>query len=171
MEVSNIANNPVTFSLSGKNYLVKRLSLLDLFAEFEVMVKEQYMDDIAKMASRVKDSKERIDLQRALMKDMPKGRELQEIIHGVPGPKDKEGNDTMVGGLINSPEGFTKLLYLALSKCNKITDEEIKEIVSDQKTNAVAITNIMNYITGTDIEKKEENVPKNATIITTEKKT
>ena len=156
MEVSNILNNPITFVLSGKQYRVKRLSLLDLFAEFEVDVKAQYMDDVVDMASRIKDIKERIKFQCLSLKDMPKGKELEDQSRDIMG----------------SYKGGLKLLYMALSKCNNITQDEVNKISSDP-ANTDVITNLMNYITGTDVDlnKKAVEIPVGATVIQTEKKT
>jgi len=157
MELSNVTNNPVSFKLSGRDFLIKRLSLLDLFAEFEVGVKKQYMDDIALMAERIKDQKERVEFQRSALKDMPKGKELEEL-----------GKDAM-----NTFEGGVKLLYKALSKCNQVTEEEVKSIASNPSNNT-GITNIMNYITGVDVDLNKdeaEELPKDAKVIKVEKKT
>ena len=163
MEVSNIANNPIKFNLNGRDFLVKRLSILDLFAEFEVLAKEQFMDEVASYAKRIEDKQERIEYQRIKMKDMPKGKELQEIIYGAPGPKDANGNDTVIGGMMNTPKGCVKLLHLALSKCNEINMEEAGQIFSDPKNSSI-INNIMNYITGADVDLNKEAplLPKDA---------
>jgi hypothetical protein len=154
MGVSNIANNPVEFVLSGKVYQVKRLNLMDLFAEFEVEVKKQFFDNIADYANRIKDNKERLEYQRQAIKDIPKGVELQKAVNE----------------LMETFEGAVKLLYLSLIKCNKITLEETKNIVLDQSNNAV-ITNLMAYITGSDQEvkkdedKNDKKLPTGATVI------
>lgn len=154
MEVSNIANTPVVFSLSGKDYQVKRLNLMDLFASFEVDVKKQHMDNIVALAQKITDPKERIEFQRQAIKDVPRGKDLEEAV--------KNAMDGFEGGI--------KLLWLALSKCNKITLDEAKELIMDN-TNSAAITNIMNYITGNDLEEKKTEVPQGATVIEVEKKT
>lgn len=148
--VSNIANTPIVFVLSGKNYQIQRLNLIDLFAEFECSVKQEFMDNIVAMAMRIKDTKERVQFQRESFKDMPKGAEMSEAI--------RVAMDSFNGGV--------KLLFLALQKCNKITLEEVKDIVLDP-TNSTVITNIMAYITGSDVQ---EEVPENATVMP-EKKT
>jgi len=123
MEVSNIANNPISFKIGDRDFLVKRLSLLDLFAEFEVEIKRQYMDDIIEMASRIKDPKERIEFQRSAMKDMPKGKEMEDSV--------RSNMDTFEGGI--------KLLYLSLSKLNKITKEDIKAFEEGDYTEVEAV--------------------------------
>lgn len=154
MDVNNIANNPLEFVLSGKKYLVKRLNLMDLFGEFEADVKKQYMDDIISLANRMSDSKERIEFQRQAIKDIPKGKTLEEAVRSA----------------MDSFDGGIKLLWLSLVKSNKITLEETKQLVMDSDNQAV-ITNIMNFITGSDQEeKKEEKLPEGAIVIESEKK-
>ena len=154
MDVSNIANSPVVFKLSGKDYQVKRLNLMDLFGEFEADIKKTYMDNIVSLAQRMSDSNERVNFQRQAIKDIPKGKALEEQV--------KELMDSFDGGI--------KLLWLSLSKCNKITIEEVRQLLMDND-NQASITNIMNYITGSDVEKKEVEIPKDATVIELEKKT
>lgn len=154
MDVNNISNGAVVFKLSGKEYSVRRLNLMDLFGEFEADVKAKYMDNIVALANRMNDSKERVEFQRQAIKDIPKGKDLEEQV--------RQAMDSFEGGI--------KLLYLSLSKCNKITFEETKQLLMDND-NQASITNIMNFITGSDIEKKEDVIPQGATVIETEKKT
>ena len=155
MEVNNISNGSIVFKLSGKDYQVKRLNLMELFGEFEADVKKQYMDNIAGQAQRITDIKERVQLQREAIKDIPKGKDLEEQVRIA----------------MDSFEGGVKLLWLSLSKCNKITIEEVKTLLTEPD-NQASITNIMSFITGSDTDTKELNViPTGATVIETEKKT
>jgi len=155
MEVNNISNGSIVFKLSGKDYQVKRLNLMELFGEFEADVKKQYMDNIAGQAQRITDIKERVQLQREAIKDIPKGKDLEEQVRIA----------------MDSFEGGVKLLWLSLSKCNKITIEEVKTLLAEPD-NQASITNIMSFITGSDTDTKELNViPTGATVIETEKKT
>lgn len=141
MQVSNLANVPVDMKIGETTFKVKRLSLLNLYGEFESDVKSEYLDNISDLASRVKDIKERIQLQRELMKDMPKGRILEESA------KDK----------MDSVDGGVKLLYLALKDSNEITVKEAKDLSSNYK-NTAEINNIIDYTIGLDAsEEKEEN--------------
>lgn len=154
MNVNNIANGSLDFTLSGKVYKIKRLNIMDLYGEFEAQVKKQYMDDIISLANRIENSKERIDFQRAAIKDIPKGKELEQAVNG----------------LMDSFEGGVKLLWLSLNKLNNITLEEAKALILDVN-NQATITNIMGFITGNDQEAiKEPDLPKEAIKVATEKK-
>ena len=153
MTVSDLANNPVTFTLSKKDYRVKRLNLMELFGEFEVLIKRKYMDDIVELASRIKDSKEKVEFQRRALQDMPSGKRMEELIN--------ENMSTFEGGV--------KLLHLALNKCQTVDMEEVRNLIVEP-SNQLEITNIMSYIVGNDVIKEEKKeVPEGATVI--EKKT
>jgi len=149
MEISNIANNPVEFILSNKTYKVKRLSLLDLYGSFESEVKTEYMELIQNYCKTVKDIKERIQLQKELIQDMPSGSTLQ----------------TKVSEKMSTFEGGKKILVMALSKCQQITDDEINTILLDQD-NSITISNLMDFISGNDNKKVVNEVK-----LDTEKKT
>lgn len=153
MSINDISNGSLVFKLSGKDYSVKRLNLMDLFGEFEAEVKKQYMDDIIGLAERMTSSKERIDFQRQAIKDIPKGKELDEAVKNV--------MDSTAGGI--------KLLWLGLKKENKITIEEVRNLISLEE-NQATITNMMNFITGQDQEAKVSDIPEGATVIEPEKK-
>lgn len=152
-DVNNLANGSLEFTLSGKVYKVKRLNIMDLFGEFEADVKKQYMDDIIELASRITDPKERIAFQREAIKDVPKGKTLEEAV--------RERMDGFEGGI--------KLLYLSLSKCNKINLQETRDIVMDP-ANQSTITNLMTFITGGDQEEKVSTTPEGAIVLESEKK-
>jgi hypothetical protein len=142
-DISNLGNTPIKFNVGGKSFDVKRLSVMDLFATFESDVKKSYLDDVIALASRMDIAKERIDFQKAALKEMPRGKELSE----------------QVSDLMNTFEGGIKILYMALSKCNKISVDEVKQLVGTS-TNPAEITAVMDYVVGGDIvvnsDKKED---------------
>jgi len=142
-QISNLVNLPVSFTLSGKEYKIQRLSPIDLFGRLENMVKENYMDGIISYAERIKDKQERLAFQREAIKDVPKGKDMQEAI--------KLLGDTVDGGI--------KLMSVALSKLNNVTEEEVKSIVIDPANDTVIAT-LMDYIVGADIDKKTEEASK-----------
>ena len=129
---------------------------MDLFGQFEADIKKTLMDDIVALASRMDDKTERIEFQRQAIRDIPKGKDLQQQV--------TEAMDTVDGGV--------KLLWMSLSKCNEITLEETRDLILDE-ANEASITNVMNFITGQDTveEKKDEKLPKGAIKVKTEKKT
>ena len=143
MDVHNLANSPIKFTISGRTFDVKRLSILDLFAAFESDVKKSYLDDVIALAGRMLTSKERIEFQKDALKAMPRGKELQD----------------QVAEDMNSFEGGIKILHLALSKCNTISYDEVKQMVI-ASTNPAEITSVMDYVVGSDItvsgDKKED---------------
>ena len=143
MNVNNISNGAMSFSLSGKDYKVKRLNLMDLYGEFEADIKEGYLDDIASLASRIKDPKERVEFQRQAIKDTPKGKNLEESV--------KEAMDSFDGGI--------KLLWLSLKKSNDISEGDVRDLIMDED-NQAQITNIMSFITGQDVSEEEADVKK-----------
>ena len=116
---------------------------MDLFASFEAEIKKHYLDDIISLATRMETTKERIDFQKAALKEMPRGKELAD----------------QISDLMNSFEGGIKILHMALSKCNTISVDEVKQLVG-ASTNPAEITAIMDYVVGGDIavggDKKED---------------
>ena len=153
MEISNIANSPVEFILSNKTYKVKRLSLLDLYGTFESEVKQEYMTLIQDYCKTVKDIKERIQLQKELIQDMPSGSILQK----------------KVSEKMSTFEGGKKILVMALSKCQQVTDDEINTILLDQD-NSITISNLMDFISGNDKKSDTEKKTIPETIVEIEQK-
>ena len=138
----DIANSPISFTLSGKEYKVRRLSLLDYFAEFQAIIKQDYFNDTIKMASQIKDNNERVQFQVQSMKGVPKGDELEN----------------MAFERISTIDGETKILEMVLRKDNKVTDSELKDILSNSD-NVTTIKSIILFARGIDVveDKVEEN--------------
>ena len=139
MDISNISNTPVSFPIGKNVYNVSRLSLLELFAEFEVEAKKDYIDDVNVMAATIKDKVEKLDFMVKMMRDMPNGIKLEE-----------RARDKM-----NSMSGGLKVLYTALKKHNKITYDDIVGLSSDTSLNA-QISAIVEYTLGNDIRSKDD---------------
>ena len=144
MQVSNLANHPIELPLGERTFKIKRLSLLDLYGEFENEVKEEYINDIVKIASKMKSSSERITFQREAMKDIPKGKELEDSCQAK--------MDSMLGGI--------KMLYMALDDDNDITFEELKTMLGNNRENPefdAQVGAIVNYIIGVDSTNEKDN--------------
>jgi hypothetical protein len=162
MDAHNLSNAPIKFTISGKTFDVKRLSILDLFATFEAEVKKIYLDDVISLANRMPTTKERIDFQKAALKEMPRGKELQD----------------QVSEIMNSFDGGIKILHLALNKCNTISYDEVKQMVVTT-TSPAEITAVMDYVVGSDISvgddkkevKKQNDTFGTGTVAVDEKKT
>ena len=153
-DIANASNVPIKFALSGKDYSIKRLSIMDLMGVFEADVKQSYMDDILEYANKITDSKERIEFQRSAIKDIPKGADLEQRAQE----------------LMASINGSIKLFHIALNKCQKVSLDQAKELMLDPQNSSV-MTNLLGYISGSDIEEKEKTeLPKDAVVIDTEKK-
>lgn len=140
MQISDIGNVPVEFTIEGKAYKVKRLSLLNVQGLFQSKIRTKYMDDIVHVASMMKNGDERIKFQREAMKDIPKGVELDEL--------STEKMNTIEGGI--------EILHIVLSELNEISYQDINEIASKESNQAV-ITSIISYVTGSDVELKMQN--------------
>uniref|UniRef100_A0A6M3L0Q9 Uncharacterized protein n=1 Tax=viral metagenome TaxID=1070528 RepID=A0A6M3L0Q9_9ZZZZ len=157
MEITNISNTPVEFVLSGESFKVIRLSLLDMFASFETDIKTQYMDDVVLYAERIKDPKERMEYQKQAIRDIPRGKSMEELVDHK----------------MNSVEGGIKLLHIALNKCQKVPITKIKELLSDN-SNSSTLQNLTAYIMGDDVKKlgEEQKLPEGAVKLeVSEKKT
>ena len=161
MQVIDVANHPVDFEIAGKTFKIKRLSLLDLYAVFEAEARKESISDITAIASQMKESKERIQFSKEAMKELPRGKELEDLARGR--------MDSVSGGI--------KMLHIALSELNEITYDEVKSLVNDNRENTevdAQIAAIVNYIIGTDVVIEEESKdPKDdkKTVISLEKKT
>jgi len=157
MNINNLTNGPVTFTLSGKEFKVKRLNMLQLHGEFEAEIKKTHMDDIVSIAERMTNSKERIDFQRQAMKDIPRGKSMEAEVKLV----------------TESFDGCVKLLWMSLKADNECSMQEVEEILLND-SNEVEMTNLMNFIVGEDLQEEEENkdkLPEGAIQIDVEKKT
>jgi len=160
MQVIDVANHPIEFEIAGKTFKIKRLSLLDVYAVFEAEARKESISDITAIASQMTDSKERIQFSKEAMKELPRGKELEDLAQSR----------------MNSVTGGIKMLHIALSELNEITYEEVKALVNDNRDNSevdAQIAAIVNYIIGSDAVVEEKVDPKDSkkTVINTEKKT
>jgi len=160
MQVIDVANHPVEFDVAGKTFKIKRLSLLDLYAVFESEARKESISDITAIASQMTDSKERIQFSKEAMKELPKGKELEDLA--------RSRMDSVAGGI--------KMLHIALSELNQISYDEVKALVNDNRDNPAVdaqIAAIVNYIIGHDVVVEEKIDPNDSkkTVIKTEKKT
>lgn len=139
MDIQNLSDSPITFTLSGKEYLVRRQSFTEYFSVFQSIVKSEYFSDINKMAELIKDYNERLEFQVKSMKGVPKGDELDNIA------MDK----------ISTIDGGIKIIEMALKKDNKITEEELKNILTDPK-NVNTMRSIILFVRGVDIQEDKK---------------
>jgi len=142
-DITNLANTPIEFPVGAVKYKVSRLTLIELFSEFETLAKQEYFKDITDLANTIKDKVERTDLIVKLMRDMPSGKRLEEVV--------KSKMDSMDGGL--------RILHTALKKHNKITYEEVVNLSSNPDSSG-AVSAIIEYALGNDIRAKEDTEKK-----------
>lgn len=138
-DITNLANIPVEFPVGANKYKVSRLSLIELFSEFENSVKTDYYKDINEMANTLKDKQEKMDFMCRMMRDMPSGKKLEEAA--------RNKMDSMDGGI--------RILYSALKKHNKISYDEVVNLSSDNNI-ATSVAAIIEYALGNDLKPKEE---------------
>lgn len=152
-----MANLPMEFTLSGKRLSVKRLNIKELAGEFQRDAYNAYLDDVNNMAKRITDKRERQEYIDRSTKNTPKGSELEDA-----GRK-----------LMDGLAGGTKILLIALNKCQKVELEDVEKYLADVENSSV-IPLIINYAVGLDVEevvKDDKPAPANAIVIDTEKKT
>jgi len=136
--LSDMANVPLDFVINGKTYKIKRLSIRDIFLDFEKEIKEKYMQNVMEM-SKLIDSKDKMEYLRKAMVDMPSGRRL----------------DDMVQEEITSISGGTKVLIKALNTCQKVTEQEVMQMSMDAN-NSDTLAQIITYCLGGNIEEEKK---------------
>ena len=142
-DISNLANTPIEFPIGAVKYKVSRLTLIELFTEFEALAKQEYFNDILALSNAIKDKAEKTDLIVRLMRDMPSGKRLEEIV--------KSKMDSMDGGL--------RILFTALKKHNKISYDEVVNLSSNPDCSS-AVSAIIEYCLGNDVKKEESSSEK-----------
>lgn len=141
MQVSNLANNSIDMKIGERTFKVKRLSINDLYTDFENEVKSEFFDNVVDLASRIKDIDQALELQRKSIKDIPKGVELE----------------LLAGQKLASTNGIIKTVYKAIKDSNEITFEEVKQLVYN-KEHSIQLKNIIDYLAGNDeIEEGSED--------------
>jgi len=127
MSVSDLTNKPIEFDIDGKTYKVKKLSVLDIFENTEVKIKEKYEKDVSDMAKLLSD-KDRGEFLRNAIREMPTGKRMEE----------------MVNDHINTTQGGLDMLKTILNKCQEVSMEEVLSIVGKASNND-SVSSIMAY--------------------------
>jgi hypothetical protein len=151
MDISNLANTEIQMSIGDKSFKLKRLTLLDLYSSFETDIKKDYMNSIIELAQMIKNEKERITFQKEAIREVPRGKLLEEEVRNR----------------MDSVDGGIKILHIALNKLNKVSLEEVRAMISNPH-NSAQIATIMDFIIGSDVV--EDKVPEDGKIVI-EKKT
>jgi len=135
MNLANMLNEPVERTIGNKTYKIKRLSLRDLFVTLAKIQQDKFEASIYRLAEK-----------------MPEKERNKFIIKAL---KETEDNDmvSVVQSGIKSIEGIYEVMKLALNKLQKVTDEELDEVLSAQ--NMEQISAVIGYVIGTEAVNKE----------------
>jgi hypothetical protein len=138
MSVSDLSNSPIEFDIDGKVYKVKKLSVLDIFQNVEVKIKEDYLKSVTDM-SKILPDKDRPDFLRNAIKEIPSGRKLEDMVN--------EQINTVAGGI--------DILVTILNKCQQVSKDEVMSIVG-KENNSTTVSSIMSYALGQGKEDVKE---------------
>jgi hypothetical protein len=132
MSISELTNSEIEIKLAGKAFKVKRLSIKDIFGSAEAKVTSQYKQDIEDIGKGLT-GKDKLDYLITATKSIPKGSELHEL-----------GQE-----YLNSPMGMANLLYIGLSKCQNVTEEEVGNAILKSTEDERQM--LMAYLSGSDV--------------------
>jgi len=129
----------VEFKLDDKCYKVKRLSLYELSFDVEKQIKDEYYANVQKLAS------------------MLTGKEKIDYIQSVKELTDEEVTKLAVAKS-NTFRGRCEELFKILSKCQKVTMQDVEALLMDEKYWTL-VADIQEYALSGKL-KKEEDKPK-----------
>jgi len=138
MDVHEITNGEVEFKLDSKCFKIKRLSLYELSFDVEKQVKDEYYANIQKLAG------------------MLNGKEKTDYIQSVKDLTDEEVTKLAVAKS-NTFRGRCEELFKILSKCQKVTMQDVEALLMDEKYWTL-VAAMQNYALS-GILAKEEAVP------------
>lgn len=134
-DIHALAGMPVDIMIGGKAYKVGRLSILDVLGEFGKLVRERKLSDIVLACQGIHDKADRQDMVKALIRDVPKGKELEEEARQV----------------IDTVEGGVRMLWMALKKHQKdLTLDDAVALATEK--NATEVSVAIEYAMGGDLE-------------------
>ena len=132
MSVTNLSNAPIEFTIGGKQWKIRKLSVLDLFSEFEKEVKEEYVKNINELVKALP-SQDRASFLSSAIKEMPSGKRLEELA--------QERMNTVQGGV--------RMFVAVLGKCQPVSTEDAMSLAMDPE-NQPAIQQAMAYAVGSE---------------------
>jgi hypothetical protein len=141
--ISDLLNAPIKVKLADKELQISRLSIGEIFGLAEIKVRESYLKDIQSVSAFLI-GKEKIEFLGDAMKSIPKGEELYS--------KSME--------YLQSSKGVSEILMIALNKHQKMSEDEITQLIVNSDNNDVSF--VINYIIGIDnnevkeVKKEEE---------------
>jgi len=132
----DLTNDPVEMNIGDKVFKVQKISYHQLFRNMEPVIKEEYIRDV-KLFSDQFTGKEKAEYIKSSIKDIPVGESLIELIVKK----------------LQTIEGIIEILFLALKAYNKITKEDIRNLIETPELDT-DISNVIAYATDKD---KAEN--------------
>ena len=139
-DIHALSAGSVDLSIGGRQWKVGRLSILDVLGEFGKLVRERRLVDIVTACSGIQDKADRQDMVKALMRDVPKGKELEE--------EARQAMDTVEGGV--------RLLWLALRKGQPCSIDEAMSLATE--ANAAEVSVAIEFAMGGDLEEIKARV-------------
>jgi len=141
-ELAPIVNQALTVSVGGKDLPLKKLSLAEMYASFEVKVKQQKISD-ANLIAQGLTGADKVEFLREVWKDLPSGDELTALVNAR----------------ISSLAGVRDLLFMSVKKSlPSVTMDQIADLVNG--TNIDEITPLVEYICGFSADEEEDKSPK-----------
>jgi hypothetical protein len=132
--ISDLVNTPRDFTINGKKYSVKRLSMSEIISDFESLVLSNYNAETILIANGLPAEDRRWYVtERSQQK--PKGQALYK--------------DAM-----EATESFSGLFLLVkkgLNKLQKVSDDEISNIMMASQKEEVAFSALISFLLGYDI--------------------
>jgi len=136
MDIHEITNGEVEFKLDDKCYKVKRLSLYELSFDVEKQIKDEYYANVQKLAS------------------MLTGKEKIDYIQSVKELTDEEVTKLVVAKS-NTFRGRCEELFKILSKCQKVTMQDVEALLMDEKYWTL-VAAIQEYALSGKLKKEED---------------
>lgn len=139
MAINELANIPVDITLGGKTFKVSRLSTKELFGNAQAKVISDYNKNIMTIASSLS-GQEKTNFLVQSLKEIPSGAILNQ----------------MANEHLATLEGMTSLYMVALNKHQKVSEEEVVELLLRAKEEETVIA--MARITGSTEEQIKEQM-------------
>jgi len=122
MDMHVLTNEPLEFTVGGRKLRAATLSVGEIYSSVEAEIKQQYIDDMARIQAKL-EPRDRAEFARLALQSMPQGRELEA----------KVSDRLMTVG------GNARLVHLALSKHQKITLDEVIQLSEDHSDGTAAL--------------------------------
>lgn len=116
-EISDMLNTELEVIIGDKKLKVKKLTLEEIFAEFEKEIRQKAIADAQELARELT-GREKVDFLKEVWKDLPKGEALL----------------AEVNALMGSIGGIQKLLWMSARKLQPdLTLKDVSGIVGNEK--------------------------------------